>query len=193
MHICRERRPSWYLPLSSLQDSPTPDLPSDVLSHTVFLQQALSKHHVVSPRLPLSAYWLIRAWAFRVLFSFMTTTQLWTPGESTSPDKSFPAIKDFVSSSTHTDGWSILDDSVGGGLATELVDFAFCLRIAGKCKPISLKRLREEWHDLNKKQWIKRVSHDVFNLFFAMSKLATPLEADRNISDHPSLDCLTKR
>ena len=193
MHICRERRPWWYLPLSSLQDNPTPDLPSDVLSHTVFLQQALSKHHVVSPRLPLSAYRLIRACAFRVLFSPMTTTHLWTPGESTCPDKSFPAIKDFVSSSTHTDGLSILDDSVRGGLATDFVDFAFRLRVAGKCKPISLRRLREEGPDGNKKQRIKRVVHDVFNLFFAMSKFATPSKADHNISDHPSLDCLTKR
>ena len=33
----------------------------------------------------------------------------------------------------------------------------------------------------------------MFNLFFAMSKLATPLKAHCNISDHPSWDCLTKR
>ena len=78
-------------------------------------------------------------------------------------------------------------------MATDFVDFAFRLRVAGKCKAISLTRLREEWPDRAKKPWIKRVVHDVFNLYFAMSKLATPLKADRNISDHPSLDCLTKR
>ena len=121
----------------------------------------------------------------------MTTTQLRTTGKASSLDKSFPAIKGFVYTAIHS--WSILDDFVPGGVATDFVDFAFCLRVAGTCKPIFLRRLREEWPDLAKKQWIKRLVHDVFNLFFAMSQLPKPLKADRNISDQQSLDCLTKR
>ena len=78
-------------------------------------------------------------------------------------------------------------------MATDFVDVAFRLRVAGKCKPISVRRLREEWPDRAGKQWIKRVVHDVLNLFFAMFKSAKPLKADQNISDHPSLDCLTKQ
>ena len=113
----------------------------------------------------------------------MTTTQLCTPGKPSSLDKSYPAMKDIASTATHTDGWSILHDSVRGGVATDFVDFSFRLSVAGKCKPISLRRLREEWPDRDKKQWIKRVVHDVFNLFFAMSNLAKPLKADRNISN----------
>ena len=134
-----------------------------------------------------------RASGFRVPFSPMTTTQLCTPGKASSLDKSFPAIRNFVSTASHTDGWSILEDSIPGGPATDFVDFAFCLRVAGKCKPISVRCLREEWPDRARKQWIKRLVHDVFNLFFAMSKLAKPLKADRCISDQPSLDCLTRR
>ena len=135
----------------------------------------------------------LRASGFRVLFSPMTTTQLCTPGKASSLDKSFPTIRDFVSTATHTNGWSILEDSVPGGVATVFIDFTFRLKVAGKCKPISVRRLREDWPDWAGKQWIKRVVHDVLNLFLTMSELAKPLKADRNISDHPSLDCLTKR
>ena len=123
----------------------------------------------------------------------MTTTQLCTPGKASRLDKSCPAIRNFVSTATVIDGWSILEDCVRGGVATDFVDFAFLLRVAGKCKLISVRRLQEEWPDRAGKQWIKRLVHDVFNLFLAMSQLAKPLKPDQNISDHPSLDCFTKR
>ena len=132
--------------------------------------------------------------AFRVLFSPLATTQLYTysSGKATSLDNSFPAIKDFLSTSTHTDGWSILDGSVRGGLAADFADVAFRVRVTGKCRPISLKQFLEEWPGRDTKQWIRWVVHDIFGLFFDVSKLEKPLKAERNVCHQPTLDSLAE-